>query len=36
MGEGVPLKIGSFPIQTPSCAQLGFGIQLSYKAPSDL
>ena len=36
VGEGVVVRMGRFPVQTPLGAQLGLGTQPCYEAPGDL
>ena len=35
VGEGVVVRIGRFPVQTPLGARPGFGTQPRYEAPGD-
>ena len=34
--QGISVRIGRFPVQTPVDAQLGLGTQPCYEAPGDL
>ena len=36
VGEGIVIRIGRFPVQTPLGARPGLGTQLRYEDPGDL